>query len=363
MYFWIDESGNTGNELFDKNQPLLFYGVLSSNDDLNITLQDMIISMRELFHVDRLHANELGPDKLSLIVDQLTQIRAQYQLKFDLHYFNKIDYIVMSFFDQVFDSGNNKSVPHSAYWTPLRYVLLLKVAYLFDDDLCKLAWEARLENNIEKSNDILINVCEILKQRIPLITDKRSQEIINNALTWVQENPKKIQYNYKPTFTLAGRYDKKGLQISPNLMGFQSVLNQIAETAQINNSDITSIIVDRQEQFNSAQKDLASLYATMKERYVPIDSYIPSPNFSIYPSTPITPTGSETNIGLEIVDVFLWIYKRYFLTEPLTPVLKQFVEEELIETKVHPLDLKSINERTEKFLERLMDDKNPRIEY
>ncbi len=30
MYFYIDESGNSGNNLFDRSQPVLSYGVLSS---------------------------------------------------------------------------------------------------------------------------------------------------------------------------------------------------------------------------------------------------------------------------------------------------------------------------------------------
>ena len=30
MYFHIDEAGNTGNNLFDSDQPRLSYGVLSS---------------------------------------------------------------------------------------------------------------------------------------------------------------------------------------------------------------------------------------------------------------------------------------------------------------------------------------------
>ena len=35
MYFYIDESGQTGLELFDDNQPFLYYGVLSSKFNLD----------------------------------------------------------------------------------------------------------------------------------------------------------------------------------------------------------------------------------------------------------------------------------------------------------------------------------------
>lgn len=32
MYFYVDESENTGTSLFDLNQPTLYYGVLAPDD-------------------------------------------------------------------------------------------------------------------------------------------------------------------------------------------------------------------------------------------------------------------------------------------------------------------------------------------
>ena len=36
MFFHIDESGNTGNNLFDANQPVLSYGVLSCRTNVDV---------------------------------------------------------------------------------------------------------------------------------------------------------------------------------------------------------------------------------------------------------------------------------------------------------------------------------------
>ena len=36
MYFYVDESGHTGLELFDPSQPNFYYGLLISSADLNI---------------------------------------------------------------------------------------------------------------------------------------------------------------------------------------------------------------------------------------------------------------------------------------------------------------------------------------
>lgn len=37
MHFYVDETGHTGPNLFDRTQPVLSYGVLSSPDDLRCT--------------------------------------------------------------------------------------------------------------------------------------------------------------------------------------------------------------------------------------------------------------------------------------------------------------------------------------
>ena len=64
MYFYVDESGQTGLELFDENQPFLYYGVLSSKVNLDLLTLPKIKSLRQKLGVDRLHAAELGNGRL-----------------------------------------------------------------------------------------------------------------------------------------------------------------------------------------------------------------------------------------------------------------------------------------------------------
>ena len=66
MFFFIDESGNTGNNLFDASQPVLRYGTLSSrlNPDASWRKSAHAAMLRKL-DVACLHANELGLSRLS----------------------------------------------------------------------------------------------------------------------------------------------------------------------------------------------------------------------------------------------------------------------------------------------------------
>lgn len=63
MFFNIDESGNTGNNLFDPNQPQLSYGLISSKINVDVLGQPYHKRMLKTLGVNCLHANALGVGK------------------------------------------------------------------------------------------------------------------------------------------------------------------------------------------------------------------------------------------------------------------------------------------------------------
>ena len=70
MFFYVDESGNTGANLFDKAQPCLYYGILSADTNIDDLAHADIQHMRERVGVKRLHASELGVGGLVRISEQ-----------------------------------------------------------------------------------------------------------------------------------------------------------------------------------------------------------------------------------------------------------------------------------------------------
>ena len=127
MYFYVDESGHTGQNLFDPEQPMLFYGVLSSRVNVDVVASPRLERLKRSLGVPRLHAAELGNGRLVSIAPELLNILRTLQLRFDLYRVAKPDHAVISFFDQVFDQGMNPAVPWHCYWTPMRYPLVLKL--------------------------------------------------------------------------------------------------------------------------------------------------------------------------------------------------------------------------------------------
>lgn len=313
MYFFVDESGNTGQNLFDPNQPTLYYGVLGSRANLDVIAEPLLKDLRRELGVKRIHANELGVARLTVIAERLVRFSKKNDLRFSLYRVSKPDHAIITFFDQVFDAGLNEAVPWHHYWTPLRYVLLFKVSFLFDEELAKEAWSARREQNPLRCQSKLEKVYSTLLERVDRLPDARSRELITGAIKWARANPKKISFgssNYEST-----------LQISPNLIGFQQVLQAIAAQSAAKRRPVLRITVDRQTEFNGAQAELAEWYRRLRGHKSDLGPGMPKADFSNMPETPPVFLPGDQSAELELVDITLWLAKRLEDEKPMSSEL------------------------------------------
>jgi len=340
MFFYIDESGHTGTNLFDDSQPIIYYGVLSSKRNLDALGNERFPKLREKLGVQRLHANQLGNGKLIPIVNDLLCIQREFDIRFDLYRVIKADHAVIAFFDQVFDQGMNPAVPCASYWTPLRYVLLVKLAWLFDYELLKKAWEARIDLNSRRANETLKTVCKELRSRAGSLPDKRSIQIITDALWLVEKNPDEIRYNAKSKNEL--------LQITPNIIGFQCVMHGIAMRLKSHSLPASRIVVDQQIQFNKAQRTLSEFFQRISQaRKLPayLGPGLPELDFSGMPEIPITFESSVNVPGLELVDIYLWVFKRFMEGKSLANELRSIIEPQLEKGFTDEISLNGIKKR------------------
>ncbi|MBN1318119.1 MAG: DUF3800 domain-containing protein [Anaerolineales bacterium] len=337
MYFFVDESGHTGPNLFDEEQPVLYYGVLSSELDVDYLASGAMEEVRKFLGVERLHAAELGMGRLASIAKGLELLHKSLDLKFDFYMVYKKDQAVISFFDQVFDQGMNPAVPWLAYWTPLRYILLHKVSSLFDLELLKKSWYARIQTNDEIAETELVEVCKTLLTRIDHVVDARSRQIITDGLTWASHNPREIRYNVK---------NKQELHwITPNLIGFQTVMRGIALRIIDGMPKSPIIIIDRQSQFNKTQRSLAEFYAEVKDFHFDYGTGLPELDYTGMPETPLLFSSGRESIGLELVDVYLWLFKHLYEGKGIASELRPFVTNQLHSIMTDEISLQAIEER------------------
>ena len=350
MYFYIDESGHTGLNLFDATQPRLYYGVLSSPKNLDVVAEPTLKILRAILNVDRIHASQLGNGELLKIAPLLRQLAIDLDIRFDLHTVYKPDHAIIQFFEQTFDQGVNPAVSWTSYWTPLRYPLLLKLSQLFDENMAKEAWEARIETNDQEAERKLINVCLSVINNLSMMTDARAKELISDAMNWVIKNPSEISYNISSK--------EQSLQISPNLVGFQSVILEIHQKLKLNSTEAKAIIVDRQSEFNRAQEYIHNFYQQQNDVYALGVLGMPEMDLRDFPKVPVICTPGNESAGLELVDVYLWIMKRIIEDKSIAPELEQLCEDQTNkgELLIGDVSLNTIDKRWSHFFEQNVPD-------
>lgn len=345
MHFYIDESGHTGPNLFDSTQPMLYYGVLSCPINADVVAADTLKSLRKRVGVPRLHAAELGNAGLVPLTDDLLKLQKRLNLRFDLYRVAKPDHAIISFFDQVFDVGLNPAVTWTGYWTPLRYVLLLKLATLFDEDLARNAWEARLERDDARCHQIVTSVCNNLLMRIEDLPDARSRQLIGDTLSWAAKNPGELSYNTK------GKTEQ--LSVMPNMIGFQSVMIGIAKRLLKTKRNASRIVVDQQSQFNKSQKTLAQYYAAASSVQFANGPGLPEISFKGVPDIPIEISSGTVSSGLELVDIYLWVFKRLLEEKDVAPELVMLAKTQFHRGRTDEISLRALANRWEKWFEQL----------
>ncbi len=316
MFFHIDESGNTGNNLFDANQPLLSYGVLSSRtnvDALGGTLHEKMLAN---LGIDVLHASKLGEDRIEKISGLLLQMQEKMQFDFGFYFIEKPTYALVQLFEAVFDAGLNDAVPWIHYWTPMRFLMIRHLFEIVDEELLRKSWDLSCAKNIKSRYSEVVELLREIRERASmLLTDDRFREIFMDALAFGIKFPEKLDF---------GTTDQK--IISPNAVGFQFVVAQISMQIRKKSAiKATAITVDYQQQFNGAQfrtHKYQRLIAEGLRKSSPEEQrlILEHPLYShltrreilgreISGQTPVV-SRSESSIGLQIVDLYLWIVAR-----------------------------------------------------
>lgn len=345
MYFYIDESGHTGPNIFDSAQPMLYYGVLSSRLNLDVVAEPSLASLRRRLQAARLHAAELGVGRLVEISSDLIKLVKRLGMRFDVYRVAKPDHAIICFFDQVFDQGMNPAVTWTGYWTPMRYVLLLKLASLFDEELASKAWIARIEPNDAIALPLLQEVCAELRGRVHALSDARSRQLVTDALTWAERNPAEISYN------VASKKDM--LQITPNVIGFQSVMHGVAARIKLTGREACRIVVDQQSQFNKAQKTLAEFYQNARGFKASMGPGLPEVDHSNMPKVPIKFASSVGSAGLELTDIHLWLFRRAMEGVKLPAELTSLVRVHLHRGRTDEISLRAIESRWSRWFNQL----------
>ncbi|QLZ70831.1 hypothetical protein FOLKNPGA_03650 (plasmid) [Legionella sp. PC1000] len=343
MFFYIDESGNTGSDLFNEEQPYLFYGLLSSKTNLDLLAVSEVSHIKQKYGIKYFHGRELSNNKITSLAPDLAKLQNKYKLRFDISSVTKKDLAIISFFDQVFDQGINPAFTWTGYWTPLRYIMLIKVAHLFDLPTLKQAWEARICLDHSKSKKIFVKVCNSLLSRLNKIPDSRSRELIKDTLSWAEANYDELGYHCSDVLMIK--------QISPNLIGLQSILYEVGEYIKSSHNSPVQIKIDNHQEFDLSKENLADYYAKLRLLNVIEETPLGVSDFTNMPLEKLSFSSYKTSIGIEIVDLILWIYQRYLQKKELPKAALNLLKKFAFKSKYHDISISGSESRAKSWIE------------
>ena len=229
----------------------------------------------------------------------------------------------------------------------------MKIASLFDFNLCKKAWYSRINPNNKESQAGLIEVCQELLNKLPLLQDDRAQQLLGDSLIWAIKNVSELEYN---SLVRSRRYK---LLTLPNIVCFQPALFSIYECLKqknIKKSSKNVLVIDQQSQFNKAQKQLAKIYETASNSEYPIWSLGPGmPILDLKRVPNIFPEikSSSDSSGLMLVDLYLWLATKIHDEKSLPFNLNNMASYLFKTMSYREISLGALNEKWSKFFQKL----------
>lgn len=360
MFFYIDESGNSGNNLFDRDQPTLSYGVLSSKWDVDAHAEDERRALLAVIGGEELHANRLGAAGLQRIKDLLAELHDRFEFCFDYYYIHKTSFAVVTFFNAVFDAGINPAMKWDWYWTPLRFPLVGVLHDLLEEDLLRESWRlcSVPHNRIPReANNIRTLLTAVIDRVQRGDVSDRLREILIDALQYGSRNPTDMDFGTSSPTAL-----------SPNSIGFQFVLTAIAYRQKIHRQAALGITVDRQTQFNGAQVKTYEIQSKMaaalrgngdeRVRYLshPFLEGVRDDTRTLidhFPQERIQIAESGQSFGLQVTDTYLWLLNRYIRTGDVVPGFEPLLDSVLMNGMFDGISMAAMTQRWAAFESQL----------
>lgn len=295
---FTDETGNSGMNLFDGNQPFFWTGTLLT--PIHLDLLDPAIHQACLSRArcTELHGSHLGLGGIERVAGKLCSLFLRYQCRFLFTRIDKSHLAAMKFVDTLLDSGLNGAVSNFHYGLRFNrlYLAHILVAMLDRSDREEF-WTAYAEGDSGGFRRILLRVEGRIQSRVD---DPRTRQLLLDAITWATANPEPLLEGTRSALD------------SPNIVAMTLLVHELHALNQNSGLSIRTFIHDEQQQFGKhletafeVSKRFGSANATS-----PLAMIINLKDMATF-DCGFQSTSSKTSLGLQMLDVALWITKRF----------------------------------------------------
>jgi len=295
LYAFSDESGNTGNHIFDGAQPYFWIGTLFCFANIDLETQGKVEHWKKKVCVEELHGAELGLDGIEMIADELKEFIDYYNLYFSFIRIEKQHLAGTKFVDTLLDSGINKAVSWLHYGTK---VLQLPLALYIIENLTLhdrvTFWNAYKKGDGEVFRGILGNLAWRIKHHVK---DKRAQELLIDAILWALDNPHPL---LEATLSELD---------APNMVAFSLLLDGVHKIHEETGLRVAKFKFDEQSQFGKSMEEMFNILYRIKFQDSLLAPLPKSKEIETF-KCPIEFISSKSSVCLQVIDVILWLVKR-----------------------------------------------------
>jgi uncharacterized protein DUF3800 len=291
---YSDESGNSGSNIFDGDQPWFWTGTLIATGDVQRVSGPIVDDACRRLGVTELHGKVLGLPRIEIIADDLVKAFDALRAQFVFTTLEKVHLASTKFVDTVLDSDVNMGVSPMHYgFRGLRMPLTAAIVETLTTQDQAEFWEAYRTADGEAFRRILRRV----DARIQALGRGRTKEILGDAFAWAIDHP---------TAVLDFKRSKGD---APNMVAFGLIFDGIHDLLKETKQRVTKFVHDDQKEFGREMKvwfealrswtgDIGAMAFMADLRRVNIIEA----QFEL--------RVSEDTAGLQLIDIVLWLYRR-----------------------------------------------------
>lgn len=301
MFAYVDETGNTGPNLFDENQPDFFTGALVTRANFDLVYRPQIEALCRQAGAASLHASVVGRGVIETVAPGLLRILKKADARFFLSRVEKRYLLATKLFDTFFDSGENPAVPWTAYnFRVLRLILSFKVASLVTYDTAQEFWSMLMARNEKTARAMIPGICASILAEVNHLPDPRSRQIVTEALEWSRDHPEALD------IFIAGRQAKNGHM--PNMVAFANLLDGLEHISKRWDRPLRKIVHDRQSQFEQSLAEWHRIFSNASDE--PIERPDETIVFQKVHGSTFEVSASDASPGIQVADLILWLFRQ-----------------------------------------------------
>ena len=302
LFAFVDETGNTGSNIFDEAQPDFFTGALITKSNFDVLQKNTLRTICRKHGIGSLHASALGFGPIELIAPDLLKLLKKVDARFFVSRVEKRYLVATKFYDTFFDSGENPAANWNAYNVRvLKLMMCFKVASIMTDDIAREFWAMLMARNEKQARAKIPGICDAVLSNVPLLPDQRSREVVTETLMWSRDHPEALD------IFIAGRQAKNGHM--PNMVAFANLLDGLEWFSKRWNRPLQKIVHDRQSQFEGSLEEWHRMFSNASGEPI----HLPGETMVLrkVPGSTFEVSSSDDSAGIQVADLTLWLFRQF----------------------------------------------------